>query len=284
MIFHQTQRAVLCAVMVIVCLAFTHGFNANGKDDRNISAHLSGDDQHVFRSGLRNSFLNHPLSEKELHLVVAHLRHKTGFQSLRFDEAGFLMIADPSRIHGGSALARNLVLAAIHGRKSIMLQSHNRSPRVVFARVGEPMDCVGARSQQRIELAPIEIDFSDFHHLRGEREAVEAFDPGFVLLHELCHAALEMTDRTDSENAAGDCETLVNAIRRELGLPERQEYRAMSSWKTLFPSTLTARIAELNFATVQPDRHREGRARRKRFSLTWNVLEVGDSGTSLCRR
>jgi len=57
-------------------------------------------------------------------------------------------------------------------------------------------------------MAPIEIDFADFDHLRGERKVLEAFDLGFAILHELCRAALELRDPSAAVNAAGTAKVM----------------------------------------------------------------------------
>jgi hypothetical protein len=73
----------------------------------------------IYLPGLRDSFAGHQISEKELDLTLAQLRSKTGFTRMRFDEDGFLTIDDRSQIAGGSATARELLLAAVDGKKSI---------------------------------------------------------------------------------------------------------------------------------------------------------------------
>lgn len=230
----------------------------------------------TYRPGLRNSFVGYPLSAKELNLVLTQLRHKTGFVRARFDEAGFLTIDDRSQIAGGSATARELLLAAIDGKKSINLQSHNRSPEVTFAQLNDGVNYMSRQGDREIVIAPIEIDFTDFKHLQGHREAVEAFDPGFVILHELCHAVLELRDTAGGEDAAGDCERYVNRIRRELGMPERQQYVATTSWKAAFSFSPTVRIAKLIFAQTRPGHEPGSRAKRKMLYIKWDVERVGN--------
>jgi hypothetical protein len=225
--------------------------------------------QQIYRPGLRNSFVGRRLSAEELNLALAHLRSKTGFARMRFDEAGFLTIDDRSRVAGGSAAARELLLAAVDGKKSVTLQSRNRSPEVVFARVGERVKYEGWRSDERIEMAPIEIDFTDFDHLRGEKKVLEAFDLGFAILHELCHAALELRDPAEGVKVAGDCESYINRVRRELGMPERQHYVA-NVYQRNSSATLNKIVAQLSFAQA-----RQGAKTKMRY-LTWDVREVGN--------
>jgi hypothetical protein len=256
-------RAAVRVALAVVCLAGAGWF---------LTQPVSGQapDQQMYRPGLRNSFMEHPLSAEELNLVLEHLRSKTGFTQMRFDEAGFLTIDDRSQITGGSALARELLLAAVDGKKSINLQSRNRSPEVVFARVSGSVRYAAWPSDAQVEAAPIEIDFADFKHLRGHRKAMEAFDLGFVILHELCHAALELRDTAARENAAGDCESYVNRIRREFGMPERRRYAANVYWRAISVSRPTAKVAELIFTQTKP-----GRAKTKRLYLRWDAEQVG---------
>jgi hypothetical protein len=260
-------RAAVCAALVVVCLAGAGWFGTPS---------VSGQDQQIFRPGLRNSFLGHQLSASELNLVLEHLRRKTGFTRMRFDEAGFLTIDDRSQIAGGSAAARELLLAAVDGKKSINLQSHNRSAKVIFAGVGEGVKYINWRPEAQILTAPIEIDFADFNHLHGPRKAMEAFDLGFVILHELCHAALGLRDYSADVNAEGDCESYVNRIRRELGMPERRQYAANVYRRTVSTSGMTAKTAELIFTQTEPGREPESRAKTKNLYLRWDTAQVGN--------
>jgi hypothetical protein len=215
-------------------------------------------------------FAGDQLSAEELNLALTLLRRKTGFVRMRFDEDGFLRVEDRSQISGGSETAGELLVAVVDGKKSIILRSRNRSPEVVFARVGERMDHQLWQSDERIEMAPIEIDFADFNHLQGERKALEAFDPGFAILHELCHAALELRDPAKGRKATGDCEDIINRVRRELGMPERQHYAAKTYLRTSGTS-FDKIVTELIFARTKPG------AKTERLYLSWDVREVGNS-------
>ena len=263
-------RAVVCAALVAARIA-----GAGWVTIQPVAGQITN--QQIYRPGLRNSFLGHRLSAEELNLVLTQLRRKTGFTRMRFDEDGFLTIDDRSQITGGSALARELLLAAVDGKKSINLQSRNRAPEVVFARVSERVSYTGWRSDAQIEVATIEVDFADFDHLRGHREAMEAFDPGFVILHELCHAALELRDPSKAVKAAGDCESYINRIRRELGAPERRQYVATVSWKSHSISYPAVLIAKLIFTQTEPGREPGSRAKTKTLYLTWDTQQVGNA-------
>src|SRR5262245_32093833 len=66
-----------------------------------------------YRAGVRNSEASWQLNAQQLRLLIESLRHKTGFQELGFDEAGFLTLGNRARLVGGSASARELLVAAI---------------------------------------------------------------------------------------------------------------------------------------------------------------------------
>ncbi|HZS05130.1 MAG TPA: hypothetical protein VFD58_09875 [Blastocatellia bacterium] len=229
-----------------------------------------------YRAGLRNSIDGHPLKAQEQKAILESLRNKTGFMELHFDEAGFLVPGDQSRIAGGSKAARELLLAAIEGRKSLMLQSYDHSSEIAFARLGTSVVYISYQTRVKIETQPIEIDFADFKHLRGEKEVLAAFDLGFVLLHELCHAALELHDPEPGAKTAGDCEEYVNRIRREMGLPERQNYVASTRQVITTPTRGADKMAELVFAQVQQEEKDGTRGRQKTFYLTWEIHPVGE--------
>lgn len=283
----QIVRAAMHAALAIVCLTSGSWLSKQSVRAQGIgpmTASRTNRDQQIYRPGVRNSFAEHPLSASELELVLTQLRQKTGFVSLRFDEAGFLTIDDRSQIIGGSQTARELLVTAIDGTKSIVLQSHNRSLNVMFGRASQGPKYTSLKSGLGIESELIEIDFMDFKKLRGHRRAIEAFDPGFVILHELCHAVLNLHDPSEQVHAAGDCETYVNRIRRELGIPERQQYAATASMKNLSLSTPTATVAQLIFAQTQPGDEPGERKKTKRFFTWWNSQEVGGTSISSSRR
>lgn len=274
----KSFQAAVRAALVIVCLTSGGWFlnqSVCAQEIEPIPASRTTRNKQIYRSGLRNSFTEYPLNATELELVLAQLRHKTGFVSLRFDEAGFLVIDDRSQIIGGSPTARELLVAAIDGPQSILLQSHNRSTKVAFGRASHGAIYTSWQSNRNIEASLVEIDFMDFKKLRGHRKAIEAFDPGFVLLHELCHIVLSLHDPSEKVGKAGDCETYVNRIRRELGIPERQQYAATTSTKHLSLSTPTATVAQLIFAQTQPGDEPGERSKTKRFFTWWNSQEVG---------
>jgi hypothetical protein len=221
---------------------------------------MSGDPSSC-RPGLRNSPEADKLSKKQLDLLVKSLREKTGFLDMRFDEDGFLTLGDRTCIAGGSVAARALLAATVGGMKAILLSNRRRSSEVAFARLTAETH-VHVPTGAQIEAYLLEMDFADFDHLQGGQEAVAAFDPGFVALHELAHAVLALEDDKTGVEALGDCEMYVNRVRQELGLPERQYYFARAR-----KTTRGVRVSEILFIQREQDKTR-------RFSLRWETNQV----------
>ncbi|MGH9836442.1 MAG: hypothetical protein ACREBD_28750 [Blastocatellia bacterium] len=82
-------------------------------------------DQARPQAGLRNSGGNRRLSASQLQKALESLRHNTGFLEMRFDESGFLTRGDRMRFAGGSAAARELLIATVDGRVAIELEAHD---------------------------------------------------------------------------------------------------------------------------------------------------------------
>jgi len=225
-----------------------------------------------YQGGIRNSTEGRRLNDKQLGAVLKSLREKTGFLDLHYDADGFLRLADRERVEGGSAAARALVIAAVDAVQLIELENHSRSPVVAFARLAPPIRYESRMTGKQIEVQPLELDFSDFSHLRGDREVVAAFDLGFGVLHELVHAVLDLRDAGEGHAGPGDCEDYVNRIRRELRLPERQHYYARVRDVANFPQAGTVKRAELIFARVV---EQGGRTRTEHFYLNWEAQQVG---------
>lgn len=225
-----------------------------------------------YQSGLRNSPGERGLNSKHLAMLIESLRQKTGFLEMHFDETGFLNLGDRLNIAGGSAIARELLIAAVDRMRVIEMECHNRSSQVAFARLAKPMTYISHATGARIEAYPIEIDFSDFAHLRGDKMVLAAFDLGFVVLHELAHAALDLRDSPSETAGPGECEEYINRIRGELGFPERQNYVARTFTSSGFPSGKLSRQAELLFAHKSD---RQGRGKIQMMNLTWEAERVG---------
>lgn len=236
-----------------------------------VAAEKIMNDPYAYRPGVRNSPTKLGLNEKQLKLVLAQLQQKTGFPGLSFDAAGFLTLDDAANFAGGSAAARALVQQAIQGPHQLLLENHSYSPRVAFASISENVVYLNMTTKARTEHRSIRIDFTDFNKLVGEKNVLAAFDLGVVLLHEMIHGALNLMDRVDEWEELGDCERYTNTIRKELHLPERQQYIARSrSFQS--PLGWTIKIAELPFAQTQ---YKNGTLKTEEYKLTWDMVQVG---------
>lgn len=222
-----------------------------------------------YQHGVRNS-PERPLNPKQLSILLESLRQKSGFQEMHFDQLGFLHLGDRTKIAGGSAAARTLLIAAVDRAKAIDLENYDRTLQVAFARLAIAVSYISKASGASVEVAPIQIDFSDFEHLRGDKKAIEAFDVGYVILHELGHAALGLHDAMVNGQGPGECEEFINQIRRDLGVPERQNYVAQTYVRKSFTSQFHMRQAELFFAS-SPAFGKN----KQTINLNWDAERVG---------
>ncbi len=225
-----------------------------------------------YRPGLRNSSGSQRLNERQLQAVLDSLRHKTSFLEMGFDESGFLTLGDRARIAGGSATARALIVAAVDGTRGFELESHYRSPHIAFARlaIGHIYEEVNGA---RIEVTPLQLDFTDFAHLSGNREALAAFDPGIAVLHELGHGVLDLKDAVGDATQPGECDEHVNRMRRELELPERQHYSPRL--RMVGARGLAGMIAEAELLFVRTG-NGSGRAKAEKYYVRWEVEKVSN--------
>lgn len=233
-----------------------------------------------YRGGLRNAPEKRRLSEKQLRLVLESLRAKTGWRELRFDEEGFLICPAPDKFEGGAAAARLLLGEAIGSQRAFDLEAYNRSSEVVFARMAMPVAYESRRTGARIEAYPLQLDFSDFERLRGDGEALKAFDLGLVILHELAHGVWDLRDAKTAAEEPGECEAYINRIRREFALPERQTYQALVRPSLKNPMGGTIYLAELAFARMV---EKNGKTKNEQFFLRWEASAAGQAPALLTR-
>jgi hypothetical protein len=200
--------------------------------------------------------------------LTQKLRIISGWNNLRFDETGNLRLPE-SEPAAGSKLARELLLHATTGKDLIVVEDASRQLDVVFCRV-----LPGKWKSVRTDLPSafiVQIDFDDFRHLTGDIKALAAFDVGWGVMHELDHVVNHSLDGT-SLGQPGECEQNVNAMRRELLLPERTDYyfavlpaKTNPDFKTQF-----VRLAFL---------HRTDEKTGKRYWLVWDASVVGGTNT-----
>jgi hypothetical protein len=196
---------------------------------------------------------------------VEKLRQITGWQALSFDENGALRLTD-EKARGGSETARALLKAAMTGKNVIVLEDASNRQDVVFCRVIEGRWNTDAANRPPVFI--IQIDFADFAHLMGDRVALDAFNVGWGLLHELHHVVHDSVDSVRS-GEAGECEGFINQMRRECGLAERADY-----FFTLFPAT-TAGDFKTRFVRLAFDLARPGANKKERHWLIWDAAQVG---------
>lgn len=197
--------------------------------------------------------------------VAARLREITGWGALDFDEDGVLRFGD-AKPAGGSQTARELLSKAARGGNLLLLEDASDSAAVVFSRVVE-----GRWTKDESKRPPafvIQIDFADFARLTGDPDALASFNVGWALLHEISHAANDSED-TRRAGALGDCEQLINRMRRECGLAERAEYHFH-----VFPGTerseFKTRYVRLAFEQQKPSTNK-----KRRLWLVWDADRVG---------
>jgi len=197
-------------------------------------------------------------------LLAAKLGTITGL-AVEFDASGSLRLkrAEP---HGGSPAARELLLKALNGTRVLILEDASDRQDVVFARV------IPGRLKHHAAESPetfvVLIDFADFDRLLGDEPALRAFDVGWAFLHEVDHV---VNDSADSSNptATGECETHINAMRRELALPIRADY-----FYELFPNSDRSEF-RTRFVRLAFEQKDSATKKRRRYWVMWDATVVG---------
>ena len=208
--------------------------------------------------GIKNSPTSDGLKFAQVERLATSLRSISGYCDLNFDERGILVLG--SRVEGGSDLARTLLQAALAGNEAFEIESLEGSDLVVF---GAFINAHFTNAEHKAaHINKIQLDFHDFDELRGDARLLEAFDPGFVFLHELAHGVWDLSD--DERGGLGECEVFINQIRRQLGLPERLSY-----FYKIRRQVGGNEFGELLF--VQPS---DGARRRQALKLQWNNRAV----------
>ena len=197
--------------------------------------------------------------------LAARLRVITGWPELKFDERGVLRLGS-SDANQGSQTARNLLRQIQAGRSVIILEDASNRQDVVFCRV------VPGRWKNHVSEMPptfvVLIDFSDFDHLMGDRDALRSFDAGWGLLHEIDQV---VNDSEDAETAseAGECEDHINLMRRECNLPLRTDY-----FFTYLPYALQSDF-KTRFVRLAFDQKDPIKAKQRRYWVVWDATLVG---------
>jgi hypothetical protein len=159
------------------------------------------------------------LTAERQHELAQQLRTITGWPDLHFDAEGALRVGN-SAPNGGSQKARELLTAAQNGRNLIVIEDASGRHDVVFGRV---VEAKLKGEEQGPPAFVLQVDFADFSQVIGDKEALAAFNAGWVALHELYHVTSGAPD-TDNKDETGECEALINEMRRECRLAVRAEY------------------------------------------------------------
>lgn len=193
------------------------------------------------------------------------LRQITGWQNLDFGENGALRPGIEKAV-GGSETARELLTEAASGDNLIVLEDASNRQDVVFCRVVEGRWKTDSTNKPHAFV--VMIDFADFSHVMGDRIALDAFNVGWGVLHEIEHVVHDSIDPT-GRGSVGECEGHINRMRRECGLAERVEYHF-----TLFPGTNDSDFKTI-FVRLAFDLQRPGANKRERHWLIWDAKLVG---------
>lgn len=197
--------------------------------------------------------------------LAGKLRKISGWPDLDFDNSGIMRQGSKEPV-GGSSSARKLLAKVISGTTAVVLEDASKSSEVAFCRV-----IPGKWKQSLSDSRPVfvvQIDFSDFEQVMGDEPALEAFNVGWGLLHELDHIANDSADAS-SLGETGECEANINQMRRECNLPQRADY-----FYTLLPlngeSIFATRLVRLAFERGDPSA-----GKKKRYWIVWDANVVG---------
>jgi hypothetical protein len=196
--------------------------------------------------------------------LADRLRAITGWSELSFSDDGALRIGDA--IERGSRSARDLINRAVSGNRIILFEDASSRKDVVFCRVvlGKLLQDTAGEFEVNIVM----IDFDDFRQVIGDKQARAAFDVGWAVLHEIDHVVSDSRD-PDHDTSLGECETHINQMRRELGLPTRNSY-FFSFLPVKNDANLVSRFVRLGFDHVN-----YSSTKRNRYWLIWDAAIVG---------
>lgn len=205
------------------------------------------------------------VSERHRAELENKLRLITGWRDLRFASDGSLVLGT-SRTSIGSSIARDLLKRTVSGERVILLEDATGRKDVAFCRVDATAWVNDLPGDQSVFV--VLIDFADFKQISGDRQARAAFDVGWALLHEIDHV---VEDSADAEyvDETGECESHINKMRQELGLPVRTDYY-FSFLPVRSDSSLISKFVRLGF-----DYQDRTSGKTKRYWLLWDAVVVG---------
>jgi hypothetical protein len=167
----------------------------------------------------------HALTGKHEEQLSEGLRRITGCARLRFARDGSLQLRETG-LADGAPTARAILGRALRSRMMFLVEDHSGSETVGFGQLdqGTRIDWGPKDDRESLVVWRVRLDFEDFEHVDASAEVRAAFDPAFALLHELLHG-LGYRDGGDAQEL-GEIEGMLNSVREELGLPQREQYRA----------------------------------------------------------
>lgn len=180
------------------------------------------------------------IADKHREVLVNSLRKISGWSDLEFDQAGILRKGSNTAV-GGSKTARELLAKVLFGKNAVVLEDVSRSCDVAFMRVLQARWKTPSRNSRPAFV--VQIDFADFDQVMGDAPALQAFDAGWGLLHELDHIIHDSHDAS-SFGETGECEERINQMRRECNLPQRVNYFYTASPLTS-ETTFASRLVRL---------------------------------------
>lgn len=202
-------------------------------------------------------------------VLAEKLQAITGLQ-IAFDERGALRVIS-NKAAGGSSAARQLVSKALSGPGMIVLEDASKRQDVVFSQAAK-----WNHHASKTPVSVVLIDFADFEHLFGNREALSAFNVGWAFLHELEHVVNDSAD-TQTANEPGGCENHINIMREECGLPLRAEY-----FYNFFPNPQHGQF-RTRFVRLAFDQKDAASNKLHRYWLMWDAMIVGGLEVELAK-
>jgi hypothetical protein len=197
--------------------------------------------------------------------LAGKLRAISGWADLSFDTTGALQKGGKDPL-GGSATARELISKALSGANVIILEDASDRADVVFCKVIPGRWKDGTSQQPPVYV--VLIDFADFEHLIGDTAALNAFNVGWGVLHELDHVVNDSEDSI-AEGDAGVCEAHINQMRLECNLPRRTDY-----FFTDFPQTDEGAFIT-RFVRIAFEQQETPTGKRHRYWVVWDANRVG---------
>jgi hypothetical protein len=202
--------------------------------------------------------------------LVRSLQRITGCAGLEFAPDGSLCVNAATEASCGSGEARRLLTRVLSSGKNFVIEDHSGSPSVVFGEA-EREQIYDIQTRKRTELWRLRLDFNDFFEIEAPADVHASFDEGFTVLHELLHG-LGYGDASRKDEL-GACEELLNIVRRELGLPLRDQYFGEASRITTNLLSVRLRFNEL--------RRNGSRTQSKSRYLFFLLPQLFDSSVNL---